>query len=84
VLRPSDSLALMSSEVPSNPPEGSGSDRADELADRLVERRERLAYFLITSSTAIIAFTVTQLGQQDGPLRNALVSLSLSAGSDCS
>jgi hypothetical protein len=49
------------------------SNRADELTDKLVERRERLAYFLITSATAIIAFTVTQLGQTDGPLRGASI-----------
>src|SRR5947208_77768 len=53
--------------------QGPHSNRADELADRLIERRERLAYFLITSSTAIIAFTVTQLGQTDGPLRGASI-----------
>jgi hypothetical protein len=31
------------------------SSVADELADRLIERRERLAYFLVTGATAIIA-----------------------------
>ncbi len=62
---------------------------ADELADKLFERRERLAYFLITGSTAIIAFTVTQLNQKNGPLRSASIpwlavgwaGLLLSAGS---
>jgi hypothetical protein len=46
---------------------------ADELADRLLERRERLAYFLITGGTAIIAFTVTQLNQTNGALREGPV-----------
>jgi hypothetical protein len=63
--------------------------KADELADKLIERRERLAYFLITGSTAIIAFTVTQLNRSNGPLRTASIpwltvgwlGLLLSAGS---
>lgn len=61
----------------------------DELADKLIERRERLAYFLITGGTTIIAFTVTQLNQEDGTLREAPIlwlsigwlGLLLSAGS---
>jgi hypothetical protein len=61
----------------------------DELADKLIERRERLAYFLITGGTTIIAFTVTQLNEKGGPLREASIPwlsigwlvLLLSAGS---
>jgi hypothetical protein len=55
------------------------SSVADELADRLIERRERLAYFLVTGATAIIAFTVTQLNPSRGLLASAPI-LVLSTG----
>jgi len=40
----------------------SNSGRAvDELADRLIEKRERLHYFVITGSAGVIAFTIANL-----------------------
>lgn len=40
-----------------------------EIEDRLVEKRERLNYFIITASTAVIAFTFNNLNSPEGILR---------------
>jgi hypothetical protein len=42
-------------------PQTGGQQRRDDLADLLIEKRERLGYFIVTGSTAILAFTVASL-----------------------
>jgi hypothetical protein len=43
-----------------NPDEEDGRD-TDDLADRLIDKREKLQYFVVTGSTAILAFTIATL-----------------------
>jgi hypothetical protein len=51
--------------------EGNGDWRAqlDDLTDRLIEKRERFQYFIVTASTAVLVFTFNNFNQPDGILR---------------
>jgi hypothetical protein len=44
-----------------NPDEEDGRE-TDDLADRLIDKREKLQYFVVTGSTAILAFTIGPFG----------------------
>lgn len=50
---------------------------ADELAEKLIEKREKLQYFIITASVAIIAFTFSNLNPGTGLLRDGSASLAI-------
>jgi TRAP-type C4-dicarboxylate transport system permease small subunit len=42
-----------------------------DIEDKLVEKREKLAYFIITASAALTAFTFNNLNSPDDVLRKA-------------
>jgi hypothetical protein len=49
-----------------------------QLADKLIEKRERLLYFIVTASTAVIAFTFNNLSSSAGILHAAPAWLPIS------
>jgi hypothetical protein len=44
--------------------------RIDELTDRLIEKREKLQYFIITAATAVTVFTFNDFNKPLGLLRS--------------
>jgi hypothetical protein len=61
---------------PPTPADQSGLQLAD-IEDKLVEKREKLAYFIITASAALIAFTFNNLNSPNDVLRKAPLCLLL-------
>jgi lysylphosphatidylglycerol synthetase-like protein (DUF2156 family) len=52
----------------------------DDLADRLIEKRERLHYFIVTASAAVIAFSLGALQPPRPPLTDASKTTAMFAG----
>src|SRR5919106_5268954 len=59
----------MSLERTSETTTGNGSGARDDLADRLIEKREKFQYFVITGATAVIVFTFNNFNDPNGVLR---------------
>jgi hypothetical protein len=59
----------MSLEKKSETNTGNGSGVRDDLADRLIEKREKFQYFIITGATAVIVFTFNNFNEPNGVLR---------------
>jgi hypothetical protein len=50
------------------PPDSPDRLRIDELTDKLIEKREKLEYFIITAAIAVIVFTFKDFNDQHGLL----------------
>jgi hypothetical protein len=59
----------MSLERTSEATSGNGSGVRDDLSDRLIEKREKFQYFIITGATAVIVFTFNNFNEPNGVLR---------------
>ncbi len=44
--------------------------RIDELTDKLIEKREKLNYFIVTAATAVIVFTFKDFNDRSGLLHS--------------
>lgn len=55
--------------------------RIEELGDKLIEKREKLEYFLITASTAVIVFSFNDFNRKDGLLQGGHLWLTMIAWS---
>jgi hypothetical protein len=57
-------------------------ETAEGLTEKLIEKREKLEYFMVTAATAVIVFTLNDFNKMDGVLRSANRTLLL-AGWAC-
>ena len=60
-----------SNDADAKPPTPSGWDLrlSSELGDKLIEKREKLSYFMVTASIGVIVFTFNNLNKKDSILR---------------
>jgi hypothetical protein len=52
-----------------------GPNQAEELTDKLIDKREKLQYFIITASTAVIVFSFNDFNKAQGTLRHGPLNL---------
>ena len=64
-------------EIEVGPPMRFDPGLAEEMADRLIEKREKLQYFLVTAATAVIVFTFNDFNDPQGILQEGSVRLTL-------
>lgn len=64
-------------EIEVSPPRRFDPGLAEEMADKLIDKREKLEYFIVTASTAIIVFTFNDFNNPNGLLQRGSGSMTL-------
>jgi hypothetical protein len=81
-IRPADDRSP-STGIPQPLADSGSADRLkiEELSDKLIEKREKLEYFIITASTAVIVFSFNDFNKADGVLQGGALWLTMLAWS---